>query len=124
MVKKMHSQTRRTRRKSRGGKISRRSRSRSRSRSASPGRIRLINSQLNPEQHQPQQQHQPPVHNEDTGPIGHEFFRFKVKCMNGETHTSPYIYSRMTARNAAREYCSSRDGVDGRIEYDNIYRVQ
>ena len=120
MVNKMHSRTRRIRQKSRGGRMSYISR-RSRSRSASPGRISIINAPPNPEQHPQQQQ---PVHNEEVGPIGHEYFRFKVKCMNGETHTSPYIYSRMTARTAAREYCSTRGGVDGRIEYDNISSVQ
>ena len=123
MVKKMHLRTRRIRRKSRGGRMSNVSR-RSRSRSASPGRISIINAPPNLEQpllvFQPQQ----PLHNEEVGPIGHEYFRFKVKCMNGDTHTSPYVYSRMTARTAAREYCSSRGGVDGRIEYDNISSVQ
>ena len=116
MVKKTHSRTRRIRRKSRGGRTSYISRS-SRPRSASPGRISIINAPPNPEQHQPQQQH-PPVHDEDVGPIGHEFFRFNVTCTNGETHTSPYIYSRIAARTAAHEYCSSRGRVNGRITYD------
>ena len=115
MVKKTHSRTRRIRRKSRGGRTSYIPK---RPRSASPGRISIINTNPNPEQHQPQQQH-PPVHDEDVGPIGHDFFRFKVNCMNGETHTSPYIYTRMTARTAAREYCRSRGEVNGRIEYDS-----
>ena len=122
MVKKMHSRMRRTRRKTRGGRTSYISR-RSRPRSASPGRISIINAPPTPEQHQPQQQH-PPVHDEDVGPIGHEFFSFNVNCTNGETHTSPYIYSRITARNAAREYCSSRGGVDGRITYNSRHDVQ
>lgn len=106
----------RTRRKTRGGRISGFRFRRSKSRSASPGRIRIIDT---PQPHQHEQ-----LVNEEMGPIAHEFYRFKVNCMNGETHTSPYIYTRMTARTAAREYCSTRGGVNGRIEYDNISRVQ
>ena len=75
--------------------------------SESPGRIRI--SAFQP----PQPPQQPP---DQMGPIAHELFRFRVKCMNGETQTSPYIYARLAARNAAREYCSTRGGVDGIIE--------
>ena len=112
---------RRTRRKTRGGRISEPSTSgfrfrRPRSRSASPGRIRIIDT-LQPHQHEQHEQ-------QEMGPIAHEVYRFKVNCMNGDTHTSPYIYTRMDARTAAREYCSSKGGVNGRIEYDNISRVQ
>jgi len=76
-----------------------RPRSRSRSRSASPGIIV----------------------NEEMGPIARNAYRFRVKCMNGEVHTSQYEYTRIAARDAARAYCSLRGGVDGRIEYDMIY---
>ncbi len=128
MVKKMHLRMRRTKKKMRGGRRSdlssipelkfRRSRSRSRSRE-SPGRIRIINSPPNPEQHQPHQQ--PEQQPNQTDPvIAHSFYRFKVKCMNGETHTSPYIHARGPARIVAREYCSSRGGVDGIIEYERL----
>lgn len=114
MVKKMHSRTRRTKRKTRGGRMYYISR-KSRSSSASPGRIRII-SEFNPPQ-PPQPPQQPP---DQMAPIAHELFRFRVKCMNGETHTSHYIYTRGAARNAAREYCSTRGGVDGRVEYDSM----
>lgn len=131
MVKKMHSRTRRTKRKTRGGRRSESSSTsefgfrRPRSRSESPGRIRIIDTPQTPLQplqqlEQLQQLQQP----NQIGPVTHELFRFRVKCMNGETHTSHYIYTRGAARNAAREYCSTRGGVDGRIEYDITFHVR
>lgn len=120
MVKKMHMRLRRTRtrRKTRGGRIS------SRTRSRSPSGIRIISTrvpvpilQQTPE---PQQLVMESVN--EPGPIGRELWNFKVKCGNGEEHTSPHLYTRMAARSAAREYCSARGGVDGRIEYTVISR--
>ena len=119
MVKKMNMRVRRTRRKTRGGRIS----SRTRSRSRSPSGIRIISTRVPVpilQQTQEPQQLQQLVN--EPGPIGRELWNFKVKCGNGEEHTSPHLYTRMEARNVAREYCSSRGGVDGRIEYTMISR--
>ena len=118
MVKKMHMRLRRTRtrRKSRGGRIS----SRTRSRSRSPSGIRIISTRVPVPTPEPQQLVMESVN--EPGPIGRELWNFKVKCGNGEEHTSPHLYTRMAARSAAREYCSARGGVDGRIEYTVISR--
>ena len=118
MVKKMNMRLRRTRRKTRGGRIS----SRTRSRSRSPSGIRIISTRVPVPTQEPQQIQQLVASVNEPGPIGRELWNFKVKCGNGEEHTSPHLYTRMEARNVAREYCSSRGGVDGRIEYTMISR--
>jgi hypothetical protein len=83
---------------------------------------RLISPQEDPD---PDLHHLVELHEQqEMGPIAHEFYRFKVNCRNGDTHTSPYIYTRLDARDAARVYCDSRGGVNGRIEYNSISRVQ
>lgn len=107
---------RRTRRKTRGGRMSSIS-SRTRSRSRSPSGIRIISARVPVPILEPTQELVIESVNEEIGPIGRELWNFKVKCGNGEEHTSPHLYTRMEARNAAREYCRARGGVNGRIEY-------
>lgn len=106
---------RRTRRKTRGGRMSSIS-SRTRSRSRSPSGIRIISARV-PVPILEEPQHIVIESVNEIGPIGRELWNFKVKCGNGEEHTSPHLYTRMEARNAAREYCRARGGVNGRIEY-------
>ena len=91
-------------------------RSRSQSPSLSPGRITIMRSQ--------------PIHNEGNRdqpaqdePIVIERWNYKVRCNNGDEHTSLHEYTRRDAKSAAREYCSTRGDVSGRIEYTSLQRM-
>ena len=57
---------------------------------------------------------------QDQGPIVVERWNYKVKCNNGDEHTSAHAYLRREAIAAAREYCSSRQGINGRAEYNRV----
>jgi hypothetical protein len=57
---------------------------------------------------------------QDQGPIVFERWNYKVKCNNGEEHTSAHVYSRREAITAAREYCRNRGGIDGRAVYSRV----
>ena len=57
---------------------------------------------------------------QDQGPIVFERWNYKVKCNNGEERTSAHAYLRREAITAAREYCSTRGGIDGRAEYNRV----
>ncbi len=102
--------------KSRGRSPRARSRSRSRSPSLSPGRIRIMWSQpIHNQVNQGNQGNQAdPVQGEL---IAIERWSYKAKCNNGEERTSPHEYTRIEAMRAAREYCGTRGGVNGRIQY-------
>lgn len=107
-----------SRTKSRG-----RSRSpRSRSPSLSPGRVRIVRShQIQDQGNQGNQGNQAhPVQDE---PIAVERWSYKTKCNNGEEHTSMHEYTRIDAMRAAREYCRTRGGVNGRVEYTSHTRM-
>jgi hypothetical protein len=101
----------------RGGRIdSTRTYKRSRSRSLSPGRVRIIRRQdQGPQADQPAQQQARQVQQDE--PVAIERWSFKVKCNNGEEYTSMHEHTRRNAMLAAREYCASRGGINGRVEY-------
>ena len=87
---------------------------RSRSRSHSPDRVRLMfHAEQAPQLHQNHQAQEPVVI---------ERWNYKVKCNNGEEHTSAHEYSRREAMIAAREYCRARGGINGRVEYSSSSR--
>ena len=51
---------------------------------------------------------------------GIELWNFSVSCNNGDQYTSPHEHTLIGARNAAREYCQTRGGMNGRARYTNI----
>ena len=57
---------------------------------------------------------------DDDDLVAIERWNFTVTCMNGEQHTSPHEYTLIGARNAARDYCRTRGGMNGRAIYTRM----
>lgn len=57
---------------------------------------------------------------DDDDLVAIERWNYRVSCMNGEQHTSLHEYTLLGARNAAREYCQTRGGMNGRATYTRM----